>query len=109
MGINDGNHRRKADPPLAVHRALRDLGRHAAAWRKLQRLPAATVASRAGISRDTLRAIEQGRGSASTENLLRVLRALGVMDRVVASADPYSTDVGRLRAGEDLPQRVRSS
>jgi transcriptional regulator with XRE-family HTH domain len=92
-----------------VQRALRDLGGHVAAWRKLQRLPTATVASRAGISRDTLRAIEQGRGSASTENLLRVLRALGVMDAAVASVDPYTTDVGRLRAGEDLPQRVRSS
>jgi ABC-type protease/lipase transport system fused ATPase/permease subunit len=31
----------------------------------------------------------------STENLLRVLRIIGIMDVVVKSADPYETDVGR--------------
>ena len=67
----------------------------------------AQVSERAGISRDTLRAIEQGKGTASTENLLRVLRILGVLDGVVAAADPYQTDVGRLRADEILPKRVR--
>lgn len=93
--------------PLAVARALRLLGEHASTWRKLQRLTAAQVAERAGVSRDTLRAIEQGKGTASTENLLRVLRVLGVLDGVVKSADPYQTDVGRLRADEILPKRVR--
>jgi len=93
--------------PLAVSRALRALGTHVADWRKLQRLTAAQVSERAGISRDTLRAIEQGKGTASTENLLRVLRILGVLDGVVAAADPYQTDVGRLRADEILPKRVR--
>jgi transcriptional regulator with XRE-family HTH domain len=93
--------------PLAVARALRILGTHVSDWRKLQRLTAAQVAERAGISRDTLRAIEQGKGTASTENLLRVLRILGILDGVVAAADPYQTDVGRLRADENLPRRVR--
>src|ERR1035438_8084824 len=93
--------------PLAVARALRVLGTHVADWRKLQRLPTAQVAERAGISRDTLRAIEQGKGTASTENLFRVLRILGTLDGVVAAADPYQTDVGRLRADEILPKRVR--
>src|ERR1700689_5148612 len=93
--------------PLAVTRALRALGMHIGNWRKLQRLTAAEVAERAGISRDTLRAIEQGKGTASTENLLRVLHILGILDSVVAAADPYQTDVGKLRADEILPQRVR--
>jgi transcriptional regulator with XRE-family HTH domain len=93
--------------PLAVTRALRAIGAHVADWRKLQRLTAAQVAERAGISRDTLRAIEQGKGTASTENLLRVLRILGILDGVVTAADPYQTDVGRLRADEILPKRVR--
>jgi transcriptional regulator with XRE-family HTH domain len=92
--------------PVAVSRALRVLGSHASNWRKLQRLTAAQVAERAGISRDTLRAIEQGKGTASTENLLRVLRVLGLLDQVVTAADPYQTDVGRLRADEILPKRV---
>lgn len=93
--------------PLAVGRALRVLGERVATWRKLQRLTAAQVAERAGISRDTLRAIEQGKGTASTENLLRVLRILGILDSVLEAADPYQTDVGRLRADEILPHRVR--
>jgi transcriptional regulator with XRE-family HTH domain len=93
--------------PLAVARALRVLGEHVSNWRKLQRLTAAQVAERAGVSRDTLRAIEQGKGTASTENLLRVLRVLGELDSVIMAADPYQTDVGRLRADENLPKRVR--
>jgi len=94
--------------PIAVERSLRILGQHVAAWRKLQRVTAAQLAERAGITRDTLRSIEQGKGTASSENLLRVLRALGVMEAVVAAADPYTTDVGKLRVDEQLPQRVRS-
>lgn len=93
--------------PLAVDRALRVLGEHVSTWRKLNRLTAAQVAERANISRETLRAIEQGKGTASTENLLRVLRIIGIMDGVVAAADPYQTDVGRLRMDEVLPKRVR--
>jgi transcriptional regulator with XRE-family HTH domain len=93
--------------PLAVGRGLRLLGEHLSTWRKLQRLTAAQVADRAGISRDTLRTIEQGKGTASTENLLRVLRILGILDSVVAASDPYQTDVGKLRADEVLPKRVR--
>ncbi|MGH9072713.1 MAG: helix-turn-helix domain-containing protein [Acidimicrobiales bacterium] len=93
--------------PIAVERSLRTFGQHVAAWRKLQRVTAAQLAERAGITRDTLRSIEQGKGTASSENLLRVLRALGVMEAVVAAADPYTTDVGKLRVDEQLPQRVR--
>lgn len=93
--------------PLAVKRALRVLGEHVSNWRKLNRLTTAQVAERANISRETLRAIEQGKGTASTENLLRVLRIIGIMDAVVAAADPYQTDVGRLRMDEILPKRVR--
>ena len=88
-------------------RARRLLGEHVTTWRKLNRLTAAQVAERADISRDTLRAIERGRGTVSTENLLRVLRILGIMDEVVKAADPYETDVGRLRMDETLPKRVR--
>jgi transcriptional regulator with XRE-family HTH domain len=93
--------------PLAVDRSLRILGEHVSNWRKLNRLTAAQVAQRANISRETLRAIEQGKGTASTENLLRVLRIIGILDSVVAAADPYQTDVGRLRMDEILPKRVR--
>lgn len=93
--------------PVAVGRGLRELGLHVSTWRKLQRLTTTQVAERAGVSRDTLRRIEHGTGTASSENLLRVMRALGVLDTFVAAADPYLTDVGKLRADEVLPKRVR--
>jgi transcriptional regulator with XRE-family HTH domain len=102
VGVNDPD-----GLPPAVRRGLRMLGDHVSTWRRLQRLTASQVAERAGISRDTLRTIEQGRGTASTENLLRVLRVLGILDPVIAASDPFQTDVGRLRADEILPKRVR--
>lgn len=83
------------------------MGAHLATWRRLRGLTAAQVADRAGISRPTLTSLEAGTGGTSLENLLRVARALGIMDGIVASVDPYESDVGRLRSEEQLPQRVR--
>jgi len=93
--------------PIPVAHALADLGDHLRTWRKLNGLTSALVAERAGISRQTLRDIETGTGTVSTGNLLRVLRVLGILPAVVAAADPLSTEVGRLRADQALPQRVR--
>lgn len=93
--------------PIPVQRALRTLGDDLLTWRKLRQLTAAQVADRAGISRPTLRKLERGEGSISLENALRVARALGVVDKLSSALDPYSTDVGRLRTEERLPQRVR--
>jgi transcriptional regulator with XRE-family HTH domain len=92
--------------PLAVTGAQRRIGEHLATWRKLRQLTAAQVADRAGISRYTVMRLESGEG-VSMENLLRVARALGVLDMVVTALDPYATDWGRLRAQEALPERVR--
>jgi transcriptional regulator with XRE-family HTH domain len=92
--------------PRAVSRAQHDLGAHLRRWRKLQQLSAAQVADRAGVSRPVVSRIENGEGT-TLENLLRIARALGVLDQVVAAVDPMSDDIGRLRADEQLPQRVR--
>jgi len=92
--------------PAAVAGAQRRIGEHLATWRKLRQLTAAQVADRAGISRYTVMRLENGEG-ASTENLLRVARALGVLEVLVAALDPYATDWGRLRSQEVLPERVR--
>lgn len=98
--------RKTAPIPRPVSRALREIGEHVATWRRLQRLTAGQIADRAGVSRGTVQRLEAGEG-ASLENTLRITRALGVMDLLVTAVDPYSTDVGRLRADEELPQRVR--
>ena len=93
--------------PVAVARALDGLGRDVTTWRKLRQLTVEQVADRAGISRSTVLRLERGQGT-SLENLLRVARALGVLDLLTKALDPYATDVGRLRAEEKLPTRVRA-
>jgi DNA-binding XRE family transcriptional regulator len=93
--------------PSGVARALRATADELATWRKLRGLTQAQLADRAGVSRDTLVRLERGDGGVSIEKLVRVLRALGILDAFVQALDPYETDVGRLRSHERLPQRVR--
>lgn len=92
--------------PVGVSRALRTLGEDVTSWRKLRRLTMAEVAERAGVGVNTVQRLEKGQGT-TLENLLRVARALGVLDELSRALDPYRTDLGRLRADEALPDRVR--
>ena len=92
--------------PKPVARALTTVGEDVRAWRLLRQLTLEQVADRAGVSAATVRRLEHGEG-ASFENVLRVARALGILDQVVRAFDPYESDVGRLRSDERLPQRVR--
>lgn len=92
--------------PVPVSRALRKMGEDLAAWRKLRRLTVEEVADRAGISARTVLRLEAG-GGTTLENTLRIARALGVLDLLVGAVDPYATDLGRARADEELPERVR--
>ena len=41
------------------------------------------------------------------ENVLRVARALGLLDRAIEAFDPAQTDLGRARSLDALPKRVR--
>lgn len=99
---------RRPSPP-AVKRATRGLVEDVTRWRKLRGLTQAQLADRAGIARATLARFEQGDGGISLDSLLRVLRALGILENLTRALDPYESDVGRLRAGEELPRRVRPS
>jgi transcriptional regulator with XRE-family HTH domain len=92
--------------PGAVSGSLRVFGQHLSTWRKLRDLTAAEVADRAGVGVNTVLRLERGEG-ATLENVLRVARALGVLDVLTGALDPYASDVGRLRAEEALPERVR--
>jgi transcriptional regulator with XRE-family HTH domain len=83
------------------------LGAHVTAWRKLLGLTAEQVAERAGISRSTLRRLEKGETAVTLETFLNVARVLGQLDRAVEALDPFETDLGRARADQQLPQRVR--
>ena len=92
--------------PRKIRRAQIQIGEDLRTRRLLQRLTVEQVADRAGVGRTTVLRLESGEG-ANVETMLRVARALGVLDQFVASLDPYESDVGRLRADEALPERVR--
>jgi transcriptional regulator with XRE-family HTH domain len=94
--------------PPAIRRALEGLSDDISAWRRLRGLTQVQLADRAGVSRDTLTRLERGEGGVSVENLLRVLRALGIVGEVLQALDPYETDVGRMRSQERLPMRVHT-
>ncbi|HMR50681.1 MAG TPA: helix-turn-helix transcriptional regulator [Arachnia sp.] len=97
-----------ARPTSARTRIAADtIGQHLLAWRKLQGLTAAQVAERAGISRGTLRKVETGELGVGLEAFLNVTKVLGVLDLLVQALDPYETELGRARADQALPQRVR--
>lgn len=89
-----------------VHRAQVTIGESIGRWRRLRSLTMSELADRADVGVSTLQRLEQGRGG-TLESLLRVARALGVLDQITTAVDPLSTDVGRLRAEELLPERVR--
>jgi transcriptional regulator with XRE-family HTH domain len=105
QGKTRGSSHRTTPPP--IRRALRDVADDIATWRKLRGLTQAQLADRSGVSRDTVSRLEAGDGGASLENLLRALRALGILDSLPKALDPHRSDLGRLRSDERLPQRVR--
>lgn len=98
----------KRPSPAKTTRAAAQMGDYLLTWRKLQGLTAEQVCQRAGISRPTLRKVENGDPSVTMETLLNILRALGRLDSVVSAMDPYDSELGRARAHMLLPDRVRS-
>lgn len=92
---------------FATQQAARQIGEHLRAWRTLQDLTAEQVSERAGIARDTVGRLERGESNVGFDVVLRVAGALGVLDAIVTAADPYETPLGRARADERLPRRVR--
>lgn len=92
----------RADKPIAV--LARDLGDRIAAFRLSRNIRQEDVAREAGISRGAVARIEAGGGTIDT--LLRVIKALGIEDRIemlvpdarMSPLDPKSGVEPRLRA-----------
>lgn len=97
----------KRQTPIPVRRSLRNLAESIATWRKLRGLTQAQLAERADVSRGVIRRVEAADGGVSLENLLRILRALGIQDLLTQALDPLASDIGRLRSDQELPRRVR--
>ena len=93
--------------PIRTLGAATDLGEHIRTWRKLLGLTAQQLAERAGVNRGTISRLERGDAAVSIGVFLNVARALGQLDNVVKSVDPYETPLGRARSSQALPKRVR--
>ncbi len=93
--------------PLVVRRAQRSLAESIGTWRRLRGLTQAQLADRADVSRGVIRRLEAGDGGVSMENMLRTMRALGILDLITEALDPLASDIGRMRSDEELPRRVR--
>jgi transcriptional regulator with XRE-family HTH domain len=91
-----------------TEQAMTEVGESIRTWRLMHGLKASQVAERARISPGTYSKIEQGKSSVGLHAFLEVLRSLGLLDSFTKSLDPYETDLGRARADEHLPKRVRS-
>jgi len=87
---------------LQRQRLLQDFGANLRRWRKVNGLTAVQVAERAFITRETLRNIENGTGTARMDSLFAVLAALGVDGVIVEAADPYNSNAGRCRIDDIL-------
>lgn len=93
--------------PRAVEDSAKVIGADFAGWRKVLGLTAAQVADRADITRVTLRKLERGDATVGFHVVLRVARALGVLDSLTGAIDPLKTDLGRARAEMLVRKRVR--
>ncbi|MGO2112558.1 MAG: helix-turn-helix domain-containing protein [Pseudoclavibacter sp.] len=85
-----------SEPTTPVKRAMLTMGEHVVLMRKINRLTAKRTAARAGVSLTTLRNFERGENVEFT-TALEILRAVGLLDQVVAGADPLESSQGRAR------------
>ena len=92
--------------PIPVSRAMRNIAANLDLARRQQRITVDLLAQRANISAPTVRKM-LNEGSGTLENFLRIARILGLLDLVEQATDPLGTPMGKLRADEDTPKRVR--
>ena len=92
---------------VRADRARASVAEDLGTWRRLLGLTQDQVAQRAGISRKTCIRVEAGEPGVTTDALFRVLTVLRLADAVEAATDPLSTDLGRARADQALPRKVR--
>lgn len=94
-------------PPIAVKRALRQLGSNLRDARRRRRIPMALMAERAGITRATLSKAEKGDGGVSIGVYASILFVLGMIDRLAELASLRHDEVGIALEEEQLPKRIR--
>jgi len=94
--------------PIPAKRIMHKVGSDMRDARLRRRLSMELIAERAGISRITLRKVENGDTSVSLGAFVSVLFALGMIDRLKEIADASHDLVGRQLEEEQLPQRIHN-
>lgn len=94
--------------PIPVSHAMRAIADNLSLARRQQRIGIDLLANRTNLSAPTVSKMLNS-GTGSLENFLRIARALGLLDGVVDATNPLNTGIGRARAEEDTPLRVRKS
>lgn len=85
---------------------LEQLGERLSRYRLDRNLTQAEVATEAGVHKNTIFRLEAG-GSTQTKNLVRVLRALGLLDRLDAIVpEPVPSPLKQLEAAERQRKRA---
>ena len=97
----------KRPVPVKVRLAAKEIGENVSSWRRMLNISSEELAERVAVSRSTISRIENGDPSVSFATFLSVCCILGILDTVMEATDPYETDLGRLRADQNLPQRIR--
>lgn len=98
-----------APDPRTDEAILAELGERLSAARLARDLTQAQLAREAGVAKRTLERMEAG-ASASMTSLIRVLRALGLLDRLdVLLPAPEPTPMELLRRQGKAPQRATGS
>lgn len=92
--------------PIPVSRAMRTIAANLDLARRQQRITLELLAERANLSVPTVRRL-LNEGAGTFENFLRVARILGLLQGVENATDPLNTPIGRARAEQDVPKRVR--
>ena len=92
--------------PIPVSRAMRTIAANLDLARRQQRITLDLLAERANLSVPTVRRL-LNEGAGTFENILRVARILGLLQGVEDATDPLNTPIGRARAEQDVPKRVR--
>ena len=104
----NGMRRSKSSLPLPVRRALTKVGADLRDARRRRRIPTATMAERALISRTTLSKVEKGDPGVSLGIYATVLFVLGLEGRVAELAAARHDAVGLDLEAEALPKRIRA-
>ena len=85
---------------------MQALGRRLARHRLNRNLTQAALAAQAGVSKPTVQRIEQGHSS-QTANLIRILRALGMLDNLdVLVTEPPISPIQQVRMRGRIRQRA---